>query len=232
MIRHTNSFIISVIIHTLLIVILFLSYQYISPKLSEKKEEMVCVNLSCMVEKEQKVKKLKPEPKPIEKKIVKKTTTKKIKKKIEPLKKKVYVKEVPQKILEEDVTEVIIEAPKEIVQKSHLLVTPTKSEVLIKKRKILTAEEKYVDKNLAKIVQLLQENLYYPRRARKRGVQGEVTVKFGLSTNAEVTNVVVISSNSEILSRGAIKTINELSHKFPKPKENLILNVPIVYKLQ
>jgi len=222
MIRHTNSFIISMIIHTLLIATLFVSYKYISPSFSEKKEEMVCINLSCMAVPKDKEKTVKKEPKQVEKKVIQKSKPKKIKKKLEPVKKKVYVKKTPQKIEEQKSVEVISKPQVKVIPKSHLPVTPTKT---------VSAEKKYVDENIAKIAQLLQENLYYPRRARKRGVQGEVLVKFNLSQNAEVTNAKVVSSKSDILSRGAIKTINDLSFKFPKPKESLTLSVPITYKL-
>jgi len=230
MIRHTNSFIISMIIHTLFIAALFISYKYISPSLSEKKETMVCVNLSCMVEHEKK-KITKVVPSQVEKKVIQKSKPKKIKNELEPVKKKVYVQKVPKKIEEEQSVEVVSKPQVKKITKSHVLVTPTKSEVVIKESKRVSAEKKYVDENLVKIAQLLQENLYYPRRARKRGVQGEVLVKFNLSQNAEVTNVKVLSSKSDILSRGAIKTINDLSFKFPKPKEKLTLSVPILYKL-
>lgn len=95
-----------------------------------------------------------------------------------------------------------------------------------------TVAEIYVDENLKEIVTLLQENLYYPRRARRRGLEGDVVVKFKLSKNAVVSSIEVVSSQSDILSRGAIKTIENLSTVFPKPKEELVLKVPISYKLK
>jgi len=242
MIRHTNSFIFSIIIHALFIISLFLLYKYISPSFSSKKEEQVCVNLSCVVECVHKEKTLQQKPKPIEKKVIKKSKPKKIEKKTELRRKKIYVKKAPKKVEKKIIEEVveeekIVENPTPIstlpkkVTKSYVVVTPTEREVIIKETQLVTAQKKYVDDNLAKIARLLQENLYYPRRARKRGVQGEVLVKFNLSQNAEVTNVQVLSSPSDILSRGAIRTINDLSFKFPKPKENLTLSVPIIYKL-
>jgi protein TonB len=88
-----------------------------------------------------------------------------------------------------------------------------------------------MEKNLEKIVALLKENLYYPRRARKRGVEGEVLVSFRLLKNAEVCDIKVLNSPSDILSRGAIRTLEELSSKFPKPEQELNLKVPIYYKL-
>ncbi len=92
-------------------------------------------------------------------------------------------------------------------------------------------EEKYVNKNIQIISQLLSDNLYYPRSARKRGITGSVVVKFHLSIDAIVSNVEIISSKSEILSNAAIKTIEDLSGEFPKPEEELILQIPIEYTL-
>ncbi len=89
-----------------------------------------------------------------------------------------------------------------------------------------------MQEHIAKIIQLLQENLYYPRRARKNGTIGQVTVRFKLSTNAVAHSIEVLSSKSEILSRAAIKTIENLSGEFPKPEEELILHVPINYSLK
>lgn len=236
MIRHTNSFIISLLLHTLLVATLFISYEYISPSFCEKKEEKkVCMNLSCMMKHEQVEKKVIQKPKPIVKKTIKKSKPKKIEKKVVPAKKRVYVKEAPKEVVvEEEIVELVevVQTPAKEAEKSHVVVTPTKSEIVMQETKSVSSEQKYVDENLAKIAKLLQENLYYPRRARKRGVEGEVVVKFELRVNAEVSNIKIISSNSDVLSRGAIKTIEDLSFKFPKPKENLTLSVPIVYKLK
>jgi len=147
---------------------------------------------------------------------------KKVKKKIEKQVEKRVEKK--RKIIVEDAPQEVIEIQEEVKNvESHVLVTPPPLD---------TPQEEYVEENLAKIIELLQENLYYPRRARKRGVQGEVVVSFKLSTSAEVSDVKIVSSQSDILSRGAIRTIENLSFKFPKPKENLDLSVPIYYKLQ
>lgn len=92
-------------------------------------------------------------------------------------------------------------------------------------------EQEYMQEHLAKIRQLLQDNLYYPRRARKSGTVGEVIVRFVLSTNSTVHSIEIVSSKSEILSRAAIKTIEDLSGDFPKPPQEITLNVPINYSL-
>ena len=229
MIRHTNSFIVSLLLHALIIGMLFHSYRVIAPSFREsKKEKILCINLSCMSHTKQVEKKATVEPTLIPKKTIQKLKPKPKPKKVEPPKKRVYVKEAPKVVFSE---KKVVKIAAEETLKSPLHVEPTTSELVIKETKTVTAEEKYVDENLAKIVKLLQENLYYPRRARKRGVEGDLLVRFKLSPNAEVTDAEVLSSTSEVLSRGALKTINSLSLKFPKPKEKLILCVPIVYKL-
>jgi protein TonB len=92
-------------------------------------------------------------------------------------------------------------------------------------------EDEYLQEHLALITKLLEENLYYPRSARKRAITGDVVVKFKLMTDATVAYINVMKSPSEVLSRGAVQTIENVSAKFPKPKKDLILEVPISYKL-
>jgi protein TonB len=95
----------------------------------------------------------------------------------------------------------------------------------------VSAQQEYKNNNLAKIAQLLKENLYYPRRARKRGIEGEVKVSFVIHKDAQLSDIKVLSSSSDILSRAAIKTLENLSGKFPKPSQELTLTVPIGYYL-
>lgn len=93
-------------------------------------------------------------------------------------------------------------------------------------------EEEYLEEHLQKIVTLLQKNLYYPRMARERAIVGEVVVRFLIQENGEVQDIEIISSKSEVLSKAAMKTIESLSGIFPKPKENLLLQLPINYSLK
>lgn len=224
MIRHTPSFLISVIIHSLLIVAFFYTYTYISSLKSDKEDEKICLTLTCIVEEHKEHVQEKPEPK-------KKITPKP---KVEKPKKEVVKKVIPNPLTvpvvkeivepEEEPEVVYIEALKEEVIEEVL---PVESE----EEKSIAQEQQYMDEHIKKIVRLLSENLYYPRSARKRGVVGEVVVKFCLSTEATVSAVEVISSESDILSRAARKTIEDLSGEFPKPKEDLVLHVPIHYEL-
>jgi len=92
-------------------------------------------------------------------------------------------------------------------------------------------EDAYIEAHLAEIMALLRENLYYPRMARKRHIEGKVTVRFELLENGAIENITVIEAEREILARSAVTTIERLEGKFPLPSQRLVLNVPIMYKL-
>jgi protein TonB len=95
----------------------------------------------------------------------------------------------------------------------------------------VTPEEAYISENIAAIMALLKKNLYYPRMARKRRIEGEVLVRFELLENGDIVNITVIESVNDMLARAAVTTIERLEGKFPLPKERLVLNVPIMYVL-
>ncbi len=230
MIRHTPSFLISIIIHSLFLVAFFYTYNYISSLSSKKEDEKLCLKLTCIVEKHKEHVVEKPKPK----KIV--PPKPKPKPKVKKPKKEVVKKIIP-KPLTVPVVKEIVEPEKE---PEVVYVEPTKEEVVVtevlpvetQEEKAIAQEEQYMDEHIKEIVRLLSENLYYPRSARKRGVVGEVMVKFCLSRDAIVSDVEIISSKSEILSRAAKKTIEDLSGEFPKPPEELTLHVPIKYELK
>ncbi|MGB5965212.1 MAG: TonB family protein [Sulfurimonadaceae bacterium] len=95
----------------------------------------------------------------------------------------------------------------------------------------ITPEDAYVKAHIAEIMALLRKNLYYPRMARKRGIEGKVLVRFELMENGDIKNITVIESARDVLARSAITTIERLDGKFPLPTERLVLNVPIMYQL-
>jgi len=213
-------------------------------------EKRVCINL-CELQAEAEVEKIlqrtKPKPKKIEKKAkkqVKKKKPEKIqKKKIKP---ETITIPIVKKIEEPKIEKVEIEK-KEIVESIILVKETNVVEEITKKKTVQKSQEdldkekqlkqeqvtkEYVEINTQKIAKLLRDNLYYPRSARKRGVTGKVIVKFTLSTNSKVSDVVVLESKSDILSRAATKTIQNLSGEFPKPNQEITLHVPIGYSLR
>lgn len=238
MIRHTSSLVISLLIHLILFGALLVSIDSVVSLFSQKKEHRVCVNLCCKIEHEIEHEIESPLRSKKVEKIQKNKTPKK--RKVEPnnipvkqtILPKKTLKSKPQKTEPKQDMGEVLETKSEppTRKKSRVVVTPQKS-VVIREETPVSAEKKYVDNNIVQIAKLLQENLYYPRRARKRGLEGEVIVRFVLLADAKVSSVKVLSSTNDILSRAAIKTIENLSLKFPKPTEKLTLSVPILYKL-
>lgn len=225
MIRHSHSFIFSIFIHIAIFIALFFSYQQLKPEVKKQKAEtLLCVKLSVMPDKVVRpiIPKIKTHKvKPVEVKYVQKPVKKRVVKKQVIIKKNVLVSEnIVKKTPPQKKQEVIPKKTKEISTK------------VVKFIKVKVAPEKeYIDENIAKIIALLKENLYYPRRARKRGIQGEVLVRFTLSSKAEISNIEVLSSSSEVLSRGAIQTISNVNNILPKPKQEITFNIPISYIL-
>ncbi|MDQ7042948.1 MAG: TonB family protein [Sulfurimonas sp.] len=232
MIRHSRSFIVSILIHIMLFGVLYLTYKEVSAGFkAEKKEPLLCIKLSsCQIQNTPK--KNTKVPVKANKKIVKAEVKKLIPvKKIVTKKKIVAKKKLEVKKNLETIKKV--EVQKKIENKiQNSTVTPKVSKPLTKPvKKRVSPEKEYIDENIAKIIALLKENLYYPRRARKRGIEGEVLVRFTLSVEAKISDVEILSSSSEVLSRGALQTIKNIDYKLPKPKQKITFNVPISYKL-
>ena len=225
MIRHTPSFFISIIIHSLLLVAFIYTYKYVSSLSSKKDDEKMCLKLTCVVEKH--IEHVKE--KPVAKKIIPKTVKPKVKKPKKEVVKKIIPKPLTVPVVKE-IIEPEVEPEVVYVEKEEEIseVLPVESQ----EEQEVAQEEQYMDENIKKIVRLLSENLYYPRSARKRGVVGEVIVKFCLAKDATVSSIEIVSSKSDILSRAAKKTIEDLSGEFPKPNEELVLHVPIIYELK
>lgn len=240
--KHSKSLLLSIIIHALLLASVFYAYSEVVSSKGEKKEKRVCIRLGCITESVKTVKKPQKVQKQ-QKKILKTTKThppKKIKKPKE------IVKKVPQKTIPIQKAKPIEQKPPEVVEEKVAQEQKCEEEEIAaacpqetehtealqqKSQQQESKESQYVNRHLTAIAKLLQENLYYPRRARKRGIEGEVVVKFTLQTDAQVTDIEIISSKNAILSRGAKKTLQDLSGEFPRPDEELTLTVPISYSL-
>jgi protein TonB len=91
-------------------------------------------------------------------------------------------------------------------------------------------KEDYLQKNLEKIIALIQKNMRYPKRAKRFNIQGKVLVEFVLHVNGEVKGFKTIKGH-RLLKKSAINAIKEASKQFPKVKKTLKLRVPIMYKL-
>jgi protein TonB len=237
--KHSKSLSFSIIIHTLLLASIFYIYHEFASAVGEKKEKRICIELGCITESTKTiVTSPKPHKKrveahkkpPVKKRHKPKPHIKKIPKKTVPLHKAkpIEKKSVLKPVVEEKIAQQ--KECKKVISACPDKMTHKETQVQQKRQKE-SVQSHYVNIHLATIAQLLQENLYYPRRARKRGIEGEVVVKFTLQKDAQVTDIKIISSQNDILSRGARKTLENLSGEFPRPEEALTLTVPITYSL-
>jgi protein TonB len=230
MIRHSRSFFISLIIHSFVFITLFFAWKSYSA-VEKEEEEKVCLKL-CNVEISPMVSEIK-EPQKVhdtieeqpKKTIQKNVETADAKPVVKPLQKeesKIKHTQSAQEIVPQDIPA----AKESVAKKEHF--EAQKEEPPLKQE---TLEDEYIKVNTQKIAQLIQENLSYPISARRKGITGLVVVKFCLSVDAKVSNIKIVESSSEVLSRAAIKTIEDLSEKFPKPDKEVNLSVPINYSL-
>ena len=179
----------------------------------------------CIVKPQEKPQKVQESPKE-EKKIIQKKVEKKVEKKEEE---KAEEKTVEEKV-EKRKEEITPQPQKSVAQEIHKEIA-SEQKTAPPPAEAKPYHQEYSELNAQKIVELLKENLYYPRSARQKGIVGVVKVKFTLDVDAKVYNITVVESSDKILSRAAIKTIEELSTKFPKPASKTTLTVPINYSL-
>lgn len=238
-IRYFHSFIFSLLIHA--IVAFFLFFIYTQLQLDESIKEKNCTVCIRLVhfKANTPAKHIYPK-KSLQKPQINKISTKK-KGKTRPLKRgsKISVKKEKTVVHKKPISRVQKKVNR-FVQKNTMKERSIDTHKDIATKKIISKkkvvnnslnEERYKEKNLAKIVEILQENLYYPRRARKRGVEGKVIIRFTLSKTSDILDIKVLSSKSEILSRSAIQTIKNIKNKLPNPKKEITIKVPVVYSL-
>ncbi len=251
MIRLSGSLFISIAIHAVLVLTVVFAWKNYSPTQKVQCDKKVHLKLCDIVPSIESVKPEKIEKHDLDKKKIEKPN-KKVKKTVkkEVIKEKIIAEKKDNIEPAEKEVELVNTQKTEPASKIYIEDTPKELALIdesIKKQeadKEPIIEEKtqeqeqnelvneYLQINTQRITKLLQENLYYPRSARKRNITGEVIVKFTLRCNAEVLDIEVIESKSDILSRAAVKTIKNLSGKFPKPQHDITLHVPILYALR
>lgn len=166
---------------------------------------------------------IKPEPK---KEVVKKEEKKKVpekpkEKKIEKEKvvKKEEIKEQKNPTKEENVKENIVDST---IQKETKELPATKP--------VVDEKKEYLEKHLALIRDLINQNIKYPLKAKKLSIQGVVTVKFKLNEDGVIENIIIVDGH-KFLQNATIEAIEEASRKFPKTNKSIEIQIPIEYKL-
>ena len=240
MIRRRSSFFISLVVHSFILLSILFLYNYVTPP---KKEQRVPINLcqcmasGCTCNAKQKSQEETTTPVKQEKPIVEKQTFLKQKQEQEVAKKEI----VNQNTIQESMPKKVIVQQDSVIVTQKSVIPPVvlaqqiPSKPLFQENKIQTpkisVQKQYVQTNFSAIKSMLQENFYYPLSARKRGIQGEVVVKFTLLKNSTIKDIIVTKTPHEILSDAAVKTIESLNGKLPAPSEELLLELPINYNL-
>jgi len=242
MIRHLNSFFISVCIHLVVFILIFFILKdsiSFEKKINEKRTSVTLSHI--IIKKEKRIQKkeskkknpkvVKKNPKVVKKKVIKKKV---VKKKI--IKKKIIKKKIIKKVIKKENIEVsnIKEPTKDIIKKIQKEPKEPKTKQIeikqsnsIKKEKQLLEDEKIA----LQIRQMLEENKYYPKKARRRGIEGIVNVEFILTKTGKVISLKLIS-NHNILIKSLKKTISNISNNFPKPNSDLTFRIPIKFSLK
>ncbi len=91
----------------------------------------------------------------------------------------------------------------------------------------------YLKEKLSVISQIIQKNISYPPIARRMGWEGRVVLSIKLCTDGTVKEIKVLeSSGYEVLDRNAVDTVRRVSGLFPKPPVEVVVKVPVNYRLE
>lgn len=83
------------------------------------------------------------------------------------------------------------------------------------------------------IAKLVRENLEYPYLARRLGHQGKIILSFILNPKGEVSELKILkSSGYDMLDSEALRAVNRVKTKFPKPQKTVVVTLPIVFQLE
>lgn len=94
-----------------------------------------------------------------------------------------------------------------------------------------------IDQYFGAVRYQIEKHKRYPSTAQKRNIQGEVTVRFVITPDGGIRNLILVrSSNYKALDDAALKAVHKAS-PFPKPPANLltkkemILEISILFEL-
>lgn len=223
--RYFSSFFIAISFYAFFAVCLF--YLMANDKIFIKKaEETKLISLN-HIELKPEIKEEKKEPEPQTKEIVKEE-------KIVETPKPITSKKVVKKEIEKKTVEKITE--KKVVEKQELEPTKKIQEQVFNKieekapQPLINEKKDYLDKHLAQIRNLINQNVKYPLKAKKLSIEGIVTVRFKINENGTIENITILDGH-KFLQSATIEAIEEASKNFPKTNQSIEIQIPIEYKL-
>jgi periplasmic protein TonB len=224
--RYFVSFIVSGVLYSALIVSLLFAVNNDEKKICHKKMEhmnKVAVSLIAQQSHAQKT----PTPK------------KEIKKKQEPKKVVQKSKPKPKPIVKEIVKKEPIEKPKEIIEEVVQEEQETIEEVVQEEvvddqemqrqiEQMMVAKEQELDHFTKHLIKKINDNKRYPMSARRRGIEGDVDVKFMVMANGGVSSIKVLKGK-KIFKRS---TYEAIENSFPVDVSNTILEFPQEFQIK
>ncbi len=98
---------------------------------------------------------------------------------------------------------------------------------------LATQKEAFLKEKLSVISAIVQRNISYPPLARKMGWEGKVVVCFVLLPDGRLENLHILeSSGYEVLDRNALEAVRKSAHLFPKPPIEVLVKLPVNYRLE
>lgn len=215
--RYFSSFFITTILYLVGTIFLFYTFADILIVEEEKQEELKISLNHVMVQQEQ------TSAQPVSEPIIEPEPLAQVQ---TPIKKKI---EKPKK---ENIQKRVLKEP--IIEKVQNL-SESKQNALIEEKPLNTKpqideKKEYLDKNLALIRSLINENVKYPSKAKKLSIEGIVVVKFKILEDGSVENIQIIEGHA-LLRSSTIEAIEEASKSFPKSEMSIEIQIPIEYKL-
>ena len=137
----------------------------------------------------------------------------------------------PKKIVKKQkvIKPIVLPKPEPVVQ----AVEPILKQVITPVAVIDTTSIK--DKYTSEIRRQIQQNLIYPKIAKRLRMQGVVKMTFRVVKNGTITKIKTTNAPKKLLEKGAVKTLKSLSLK-PIPtelKEDFLdITIPIEFKLK
>ena len=223
--RYFSSFFIAISFYAFFAVCLF--YLMANDKIFIKKaEETKLISLN-HIELKPEIKEEEKEPELQTKEIIKEEKIVETPKPITP--KKVEKKEIEKKTVEKITEKKVVE--KQESEPSKKIQEQVFNKIEEKAPQPLVDEKKdYLDKHLAQIRNLINENVKYPLKAKKLSIEGIVTVRFKINENGTIENITILDGH-KFLQSATIEAIEEASKNFPKTNQSIEIQIPIEYKL-
>ncbi|MCW8839262.1 MAG: energy transducer TonB [Thiovulaceae bacterium] len=165
-------------------------------------------------------------------------------------KKKIVKKPKPKKIIKEKIVKKELPKPKKILPKEEVIKKEEvveKEEVIEEKvavkqpeikqvQQVIAKEEPHINHDeirakqnifFTKLRNKINENKSYPRRARRRGIEGSVEVKFYIQSNGDVKNIEFVSGKG-IFKKSALEAIE---NSFPVEVDKTLFSFPKEFKI-